>query len=356
MSSGRRRAAGTRCSLGPGQVALVQGHPGGHGVDQGADRVVVELPGLARSPGPARPGPRPRPSRRVPIATMAALGQGDRGGRQRPGVGARPRPRGPGPGRPGRRRRRAGSATPSSSSAVARHGLAGLSPASAAWASAPHLGHAVAAQQRPQQRQVALASCCRRGAGPPADRPAFGGIRPALGRRRPAHQRVDPGPEHGDRRVALDQPLVLEPLDPAQDGVDPSAGVGRLHQAAATSRATRSASPAAWAWSMASLGQPVGLAPGGRPRVELAGPARARAAPARRGAARGTGGGSGTTRGGGPAGPAAGWSPPATPAPRPDAGGQDGVAQRPATSVQHRRAGQERHHSGGRCASSSDRR
>ena len=136
----------------------------------------------------------------------------------------------------------------------------------------PHLGHAVAAQQPTEHRQVALhgAAVRRRrrdrgtvrGAGP-----AFGGIRPAFGRRRPAHQRVHPGPEHRHRRVVVDQPLVLEPSEPPQGGLDPSAGVGPEHQAG-----DQTGHPVDVTGGLGvvdgQLGQPVALTPGGRPSME----------------------------------------------------------------------------------------
>jgi hypothetical protein len=58
----------------------------------------------------------------------------------------------------------------------------------------------------------------------------LGRVGPALGGHRPADQRLEQGSEHGHRRVAVDQPLVLEPGQPAASGVDPAGGVGRLDQ------------------------------------------------------------------------------------------------------------------------------
>jgi hypothetical protein len=60
----------------------------------------------------------------------------------------------------------------------------------------------------------------------PINRLVFGRIGPTLSRDRLPEQRLQPGSEHGHRRVASEQPLVLEPAEPASGGVDPSGAVG----------------------------------------------------------------------------------------------------------------------------------
>ena len=124
-----------------------------------------------------------------------------------------------------------------------------------------HPLHAVAAQTRMHQREVALHGAAV-GERPPRSRAAFGRSRPALGSCRLPDERLEPGSKCGHRRVASNQVPLLEPCQPAADSVDPSGGVGELHRLA-TSRATRSVSPAAWAWSIATSGSPL---PPQRPR------------------------------------------------------------------------------------------
>jgi len=82
----------------------------------------------------------------------------------------------------------------------------------------------VAAQQRPQQRPIALggAAVGQR----PRDRRLFGDVGPALGGCRLPDQGLQPGAEHGHLREASEQALVFEPPEPAAGGVDLSGTVG----------------------------------------------------------------------------------------------------------------------------------
>ena len=101
------------------------------------------------------------------------------------------------------------------------------------------------------------------------------------------------------------------------------------------------------------LGQPVGLDQAAARACSGTSPGSRRSA--RRTAARGTGGGSGTRRRRS-RGTSSRFERPATPGPAPPLGAEDRVAQRPRHALQHRGAGQERHLSGGRRASSSEHR
>ena len=94
----------------------------------------------------------------------------------------------------------------------------------------PHLGDPVAAQLGPQQRPPAIDRGAPVGQHPLVGSP-FGRGGPPLGRGRVAAERLDPGPEHGHRGIVLDQPVVVEPVEPALDGGQPAAAVdadGRL--------------------------------------------------------------------------------------------------------------------------------
>jgi hypothetical protein len=99
----------------------------------------------------------------------------------------------------------------------------------------PHPVDAVAAQQPAHHGQVAgHGAAVWRGLRPYVgvgrwDR-VLGGIGPALGPGRPPVQRLQPGPERGHRRVAVNQPVVLEPGQPAADGVGPAGGIGGLSE------------------------------------------------------------------------------------------------------------------------------
>ena len=94
----------------------------------------------------------------------------------------------------------------------------------------PHLGDPVAAQLGPQQGPPAIDRGAAVGQQPLIGSP-FGRVGPPLSRGRVAAQRLDPGPEHGHRGIVLDQPVVVEPVEPALDGGQPTAAVdanGRL--------------------------------------------------------------------------------------------------------------------------------
>ena len=191
--------------FGPGQVAVVQGHPGGHGVDQGAHDVVVEVPGLtaiaracsARASASCHCwrsiAMMARSARAVEAAGKAPVSRAhlDRVGQDRiclVGVAVeqvgdtlqqqrrRPPRASPGSARPARPARRPASG-PCRCGTAARRASPGSSPSCCRLAAPPRPGHG------------------------PRRRPAFGGVCPAFGPRRPAHQRLQPGPEHRHRRV-----------------------------------------------------------------------------------------------------------------------------------------------------------
>ena len=204
----------------------------------------------------------------------------------------------------------------------------------------PHPVHAVAAQQRPQQRQIALDGAAVRQR--PGNRPLFGGVGPALGRCRLSDQGLQPGPEHGHRRIASEQALVLEPAEPAAGGVDPPGAVGR-HGQLPDQPGDPVGVPGGLGVVDRGFRQPVGLAPGSRPGVQLRDqvgltPVQFRAQqlveqvvvavpPAL--AVKGDQQQVGLLQ---PGKDIAG-----------SGGAQDRVTQRPGHAVQHRRAGQERH-------------
>ena len=104
--------------------------------------------------------------------------------------------------------------------------LAGLSPARAARASRPHLRDAMAAEHGPHEKQgavgrVTVGKGSGRGGPLRCRRPAFGGAGAA-------EQCRDEGPVGGDGGIVLDPTLVLEPFQPVEHGVDPTAGPHRL--------------------------------------------------------------------------------------------------------------------------------
>ena len=217
----------------------------------------------------------------------------------------------------------------------------------------PHPVHPIAAQQRPQQRPIALdrAAVWER----PGHRSLFGRVGPALGRDRLTDQRLQPGPEHGHRRVASEQALVLEPAEPAAGGVDP---VRRRTRAGPASRPAARPGRCPRRPGRGQSRSPAGRWPHTRkpPGRAAPGPVRAHAGEVRRGAAPGTGDGSGTSGAGGrgdqqqvgllqPGKDSAGSN-----------GVQDRIAQRAGHTLQHRRAGQERHRSGGSWPRNSDHR
>ena len=68
-----------------------------------------------------------------------------------------------------------------------------------------------------------------------------------------AAQGLDQHADDGDLRISPGQPPVVEPREPAEDGVDPAGPVDGCTDPA-EQRAARSASPAAWAWSRAAAG------------------------------------------------------------------------------------------------------
>ena len=132
----------------------------------------------------------------------------------------------------------------------------------------PHLGDPVAAQLGPQQGPPALDRGAAVGQHPLIGSP-FGGIGPPLGRGGVAAQRLHPGPQHGHRGILLDQPVVVEPVEPSLDGGQPTAAVdgdGCLLDASGDQVGIAGVHGVA----DRGLGQPVVLAPSGRPAGELA--------------------------------------------------------------------------------------
>ena len=146
--------------------------------------------------------------------------------------------------------------------------------------------------------------------------------------------------ERGDRRVRL-QLAGVEALEPALDGSDR----GRSGRPASAIDVTSRADPVGVARrprrARARAPLAAGLEPVGRAPVEP-GTGPARALELARGAVRGTGGGSDTTRGGGRAGPGRGRPVEALELGRGVLSLEDGVAERPAHPVEHRRAPEER--------------
>ena len=183
----RPQASGPRqLLLGAWHVALVHGHPGRHGVDQGAGDIAVQLPGpnhplgllgqgggLRASPGGASPPASARPGRSRPRAAHR--------------LRWRPRRRGPGSGRPGRPDRPAGSRSPPAAGrwaatgcpGRARPGRPGCRPAS---------GPRRRGTTAPAAAPDSSGRCCRPAA---SRRPAPVRLRRPSARPRPAHR---PGP------------------------------------------------------------------------------------------------------------------------------------------------------------------
>jgi hypothetical protein len=125
----------------------------------------------------------------------------------------------------------------------------------------------MAAQLGPQQRPPAI----DRGTvgQPPLIGSLFGGIGPPLSRGRVAAQGLDPGAEHGHRGIVLDQPQVVEPVEPSLDGGQPTATVdanGRLFDAPGDQVGVAGVHGVA----DRGLSQPMLLAPVGRPEGEFA--------------------------------------------------------------------------------------
>jgi hypothetical protein len=221
-------------------------------VEQGAHLVVVELPGpsdlkaavgegLGLDPVVARD------------RDQGALGQGGRGGRQGADVGGDlGRVGQDGVGAVGLAGQDVGDALQEQGGR--RPGAARGQPGHGGLGVGAHLVHAMAAQQRPQQRRPGLHRAGMRE--PIRGQPALGGGGPALDVVRLAGQHLQERSLGGDQRMLFDQPALLEPLEPPAGGLGASAGVGGEARLS-TSLATRSASPAAWAWSMASSGRPL---------------------------------------------------------------------------------------------------
>jgi hypothetical protein len=129
-----------------------------------------------------------------------------------------------------------------------------------------HPAHAVAAQQGPGQRHPAFGGAAIGKRHHPCA--MLGGRHPTLGARRFAQQRLDKGPEHGDLQMTFDNSPVLKPLEPVADGVDPPPRIGRNRHGG-----DQPGGPVGVAGGLGmvdgQLRQPVGLAPGGRPDVQL---------------------------------------------------------------------------------------
>jgi hypothetical protein len=84
----------------------------------------------------------------------------------------------------------------------------------------------VAAQLGPKQGPPAVdgGAAVRQG---PLVRPELGRIGPTLGGDGVADQRVDPGADDRHRGILLDQPVVVEPVEPLLDRGQPAAAVDR---------------------------------------------------------------------------------------------------------------------------------
>jgi hypothetical protein len=249
--------------VGACQVALVYGHPGGHAMDQGAGHIAVQSSGPNHSLGLLGQGGGLVPA--LPVhGHHRALGQGDRGRGQRTGLGGDLDGVGQdGVGLVGLPGQQIADPLQQLSrgpplTARAELGQSGLGVG-------PHPVHAIAAQQRPQQRQEALTGAAIRQR--PGSRPVFGRIRPAFGRHRLTDQGLQPGPEHGHRPVASQQPLVLEPAKPAAGGIHPPGAVGGQGQPP-DQPGDPIGVPGGLGMVDRRLRQPVGLAPGGRPGVQ----------------------------------------------------------------------------------------
>ena len=108
-----------------------------------------------------------------------------------------------------------------------------------------------------------------RGAASTSAGPLFGGIGPPLGRGRVAAERLHPGPQHGHRRVLLDKVVVVEPVKPSLDGGQPPAPIdrnGRLLDGSGDQVGVAGVHGIA----DRGFGQPLVLAPSGRPEGQLA--------------------------------------------------------------------------------------
>jgi hypothetical protein len=125
----------------------------------------------------------------------------------------------------------------------------------------------VAAQLGPQQRPPAIdrATVGQR----PLVGSLFGRGSPPLGGGRVAAECLDPGPQHGHRGILLDQPAVVEPVEPALDGGQPTAAVdgnGDLLHASGDQVGIAGINRIV----DRGLGQAMALAPVGRPESQLA--------------------------------------------------------------------------------------
>ena len=290
------------------QVAHMDRDPG-RGDDRRPARQVV---GRGR---PARRWPGPAPRRSPPDPTRPPPSPAARGWRSRrwPRRVRRPRPparwRAPGPAGRARRRRGARSATPTPSCATGRHQPSGPSPSSASSQSAsirsiPSAAGVAAQRGDPRlDRRAAVGQHGRRGA-------ALRRALPARALGGASREDVHPGADHGDRGVARAQ-LVVVPVEPGLERGDAAGEVGRQRELL-EEPGDVVGQPGAVGVVQRRLELSVGLAPGHRPAVELAGRCRARGPGARGTAGRGTGGGTGTTSGGDRAGPGSGSIAPAT--------------------------------------------
>jgi hypothetical protein len=161
-------------------VAPVYGHPGRHGVDQSAGDIAVQLPGLNHTLGLLGQGGGLLPVLMV-HGHQGALGQGDRGRGQRTGadgdLGGVGQDRVGPVGLTGQQiadpLQQLGRGPPLAARTELVEGGLGIG---------PHPVHPIAAQQRPQQRPIALdrAAVWER----PGHRSLFGRVGPTLGRDR----------------------------------------------------------------------------------------------------------------------------------------------------------------------------
>ena len=125
----------------------------------------------------------------------------------------------------GRPRRPATREIASSSKAFGRNGLPRASVRTASSASARILATPLRQRMRAQEGQPRVDRGAAVGQGAVVAR-AFGRVGPALRLRRPAPDRGDERAEHGDRRVPLERPVRLQPVEPALGGRDTAALVG----------------------------------------------------------------------------------------------------------------------------------